>query len=427
MKLRWFVSAVLAAGLGLGCTHGSQSSHPRKGLDTLRAGLVEYDDLERKYLLTSFFRTLRPEDVPSVVAEVEKHRVGFGADDIRLWMLAWTRFDGPAAFATATDWPTRWRSTLMKETMHAWGYNDGRAALAACKAVEVDEEDFRDLLCSNVIDGWVESRDGIGAAEYAATVTISRRRSRLAFRIVGNAKRYGPDTVIELVNGVPADAPNDFKRAVFFHAGGVLARLDPERVSSWYERHMMHSYSLGSLGNIATKWAADHDPAAAIAWIEGLDLDRAHDKERGEAIGKAFASWQEKAPGAARTWLTSSTPGPKRDRAIKEMAKAITEESPAEAMYWVQQIDDSELRRRQMFRYTRRWFLQDPDGAKAWIKASDLSPDTQQGLLNNLPRLSEAKTGRRATGEKGKKKKRQGRRGKSKAKAKQPALDESVE
>jgi hypothetical protein len=425
MKLRCFVAAVLAAGLGLGCTHGSQSSPPRPGLDTLRAGLVEYDDLERKYLLTSFFRTLRPEDVPSVIAEVERHRVGFEADDVRLWMLAWTRFDGPGAFAMATNWPTHWRSTLMQETMWAWGYNDGRAAHAACKQVEVEEEDFRDKLCSNVIDGWVESRDGVGAAEYAATVTISRRRSRLAFRIIGNAKRYGPDTVIELVNGVPEDAPNDFKRAVFFHAGGVLARLDPERAASWYERHMMHSYSLGSLGNIATKWAVDHDAAAAIAWIEGLDLDASHKKERGEAIGNAFASWQAKAPGDARTWLTSIAPGPIRDRSIKQMAKAITHDSPAEAMYWVQQIDDDELRRRQMFRYTRRWFLQDPDGVKDWLAAADLDPDFKQGLVNNLPRLSEAKTGRRATGEKGKKKKkRRGRRGKSESKAKSIEPDE---
>ena len=61
MKLRWFAVTALAAGLGLGCAHGSQSSPPQPGpvgLDTFRAGLAERDSLERTYLLTSYLRTL---------------------------------------------------------------------------------------------------------------------------------------------------------------------------------------------------------------------------------------------------------------------------------------------------------------------------------------------------------------------------------
>ena len=39
MKLGWLAIAVLAAGLGLTCSQGSEPSAPRPGLDTLRAGL----------------------------------------------------------------------------------------------------------------------------------------------------------------------------------------------------------------------------------------------------------------------------------------------------------------------------------------------------------------------------------------------------
>ena len=196
MKLRWV--AILATGLGLGCSQPeSSASHPdsprpdslRPDLDTLRAGLGERDDLERKYLLTSFLRTLRPEDVPPMLAEVEKHRIGFDAEEVRLLMLAWTRFDGPGAFATARDWPTPWRSVLMVEAMHAWGFNDGRAALAECEQVE--DEELRKSLQFALVSGWVESRDPLGASEFAATAPKGRRRSRLANTPAQPQKNWG--------------------------------------------------------------------------------------------------------------------------------------------------------------------------------------------------------------------------------------------
>ena len=49
MKLRRFAVVVLAVGLGIGCSPGTESPPSRLGLDTLRAALGERDDLERKY------------------------------------------------------------------------------------------------------------------------------------------------------------------------------------------------------------------------------------------------------------------------------------------------------------------------------------------------------------------------------------------
>ncbi len=382
MKLRWV--AILAAGLGLGCSQGSESSPPRPDLDTLRAGLGERDELERLYLLTSFLRTLGPEDVLPMLAEVEKHRIGFDAEEVRLMMLAWTRFDGPGAFATARDWPTPWRSILMEQAMHAWGFNDGRAALAECEQIE--NERLREKLRAALLSGWVSSHDRQGATEFAATVLDARRRTRLAFRLAGQAKRDGPDAVIAWADAVPEDAPNQFKEAVFGFAAGVVAHLDPGRVTPWYESQMQHWYTTSGLLSIASKWAYFHDPKALIAWIETLPIEEAREGERTDAGRVAFRSWAAEAPGEVEAWLETAPGGPMRDAAIDELARATVDAAPAGALRWAGQIEDEKLRLRRILRYGRQWFVQDPDAAGAWLEEADISDGSRQQILDNWPR-----------------------------------------
>ena len=384
MKLWWLGVAILAAGLGLGCSQGSESSPPRPDLDTLRAGLDERDELERLYLLTSFLRTLGPEDVPPALAEVEKHRVGFDKEEVRLLMLAWTRFDGPGAFATARDWPTPWRSILMEEAMHAWGFNDGRAALAECDQIE--DEELRERLRTALISGWVGSNDRLGATEFAATVSDARRRTRLALRLAGQAKRDGPDAVIAWADAVPEDAPNEFKEAVFATAAGAVARLDPERAAPWYESQMQHWYTKSGLLNIAGKWAQFHDPKTLIAWIETLPIEEARESERTDAVRVAFRTWASEASGEVEAWLQAASGGPIRDAAIDELARATADASPAEALRWAGQIEDEKLRRHRILRYSRQWFVQDPDAAGAWLEEADIPDGWRQQILDSWPR-----------------------------------------
>ncbi len=383
MKLCWLAVAVLTGGIGLGCSQGSESSLPRPGLDTLNTALDERDELERTYLLTSFLRRLSPEDIPLALAAFEKHRAGIDADEVRLFMLAWTRFDGPGAFATARDWPTPWRTILMEQAMQAWGFNDGRAALAACQQIE--DEELRESLEIELISGWVSSHDRLGASEFAATVSVPRRRNRLAFRLAGEAMRDGPDAVIAWADAVPQDAPNDFKEVVFSHAAGVLARLDPKRVAPWYERQMKHAYTSYGLRSIASKWAQFHDPKALIAWIETLPIEAAREAERVKAVRTAFRIWVPEAPEAAEAWLESAPAGPTRDGAIDEFARGTVGASPANAVHWAGQIADEELRRTRTLRYTRRWFAQDADAAGTWLVSADIPKAWRHQILNNMP------------------------------------------
>ncbi len=381
MNLRWLTGAILAAGLGLACSQGPESSAPRPGLDTLRAGLAERDELERLYLLTSYLRTLGPEDVVPALEEVEKHRTGFDKEEVRLLMLAWTRFDGPGAFATAWSWPSPWRSILREQAMHAWGFNDGRAALAELEKIE--NETLRESLEKALLAGWVSSHDRLGATEYVATLSSVRRRSRLALRLAGQTKRDGPDALIAWADAVPEDAPNQFKEVVFAVAAGALAALDPERAAAWYESHMQNWYSTSGLLNIAGKWAYFHDPKPVVAWIETLPIEEDREGERIDALREAFRTWAPEAPDEVEAWIETASGGPMRDVAIEELARASADASPAEALRWAQQIGDEDLQRKRMLRYSRAWFVQDPEAAEAWLAGADVSPGFRRQALNN--------------------------------------------
>jgi hypothetical protein len=384
MKLRWLAVTVLTAGIGLGCSQDVESSPSHSSLETLSSALGERDELERTYLLTSFLRTLRPEDVPLALAEVEKHRAGIDADEVRLFMLAWTRFDGPGAFATARDWPTPWKTILMEQAMQAWGYNDGRAALA--ESEQIEDEELREKLQIALVSGWISSHDRLGASEYAATISEPRRRTRLALRLAGEAKRDGVDAVIAWADAIPVDAPNDFKEVVFSHAAGVIARLDPKRVTTWYEGQMKHAYTSFGLRSIAGKWAQFHDPKALITWIDSLPIEEDREPERVGAVGMAFRTWAPEAPEEAEAWLESASAGPTRDVAIDEFARATVDADPTNALHWVGQITDYELRRTRTLRYTRLWFAQDPDAAKTWLETADMPKAWRKQITNNMPR-----------------------------------------
>ena len=383
MKLRWLAVTVLSAGVGLGCSQDVESSPPHSSLETLSSALGERDELERTYLLTSFLRTLRPEDMPLTLAELEKNRAGIDADEVRLFMLAWTRFDGPGAFATARNWPTPWKTILMEQAMQAWGYNDGRAALA--ESEQIEDEELREKLQIALISGWISSDDRLGASEFAATVSEPRRRTRLALRLAGEAKRDGVDAVIAWADAVPEDAPNDFKDVVFTHAAGVITRLDPKRVTTWYEGQMKHAYTSLGLRGIAGKWAQFHDPKALITWLDSLPIEEARESERVGAVGMAFRTWAPLAPEEAEAWLESAPDGPTRDVAIDEFARATIDADPTNALRWVGQITDYELRRKRTLRFTRLWFAQDPHAAGTWLETADIPKAWQKQIMNNTP------------------------------------------
>jgi hypothetical protein len=137
----WILSIALAVGLTrlagpdrAGPEPGpSLGSGPRPSLDE---AFAEFDPLRRPYLITSALQDFGPDDLPELHRVLVDRRLGIVREEVRLFMLAWARFDAPGAYAWASQGPAGWRPTLTGEALFAWAYYDGPAAMAV-----VDETD----------------------------------------------------------------------------------------------------------------------------------------------------------------------------------------------------------------------------------------------------------------------------------------------
>ncbi len=389
LAILWILSVAGAFALGrLGASDGAAPGFAT--VDSFRDALAERDELSRSYRMSAFLEGLGPQELPAALEVLEQNSIAVTREEARLFLLAWSRFDAPGAFAWARAWPTQWSDTLMEEAIYAWGLRDPRAALRELEAVEAPEQKVR--LRRSLLEGWLHSQDRTGASEYIAAIPEARQRSRLAFLLAAETMRDGAEAVMRWAEAVPEDAPNDFKRGAFYHASAVLAREDPRRAAQWFEAHRTLPYSTGSLDVIARRWAEYHDPPALFEWLRSLPSEGERASEIGEAVAATFGIWLGKAPEEAEAWLSSRTPDPELDSAVAELVRSLSQASPASAIAWAARIQDETQRRRSTLLAGRAWRRQDPEALRAWLAQSDLPEAARQSILRAPPGVA----GRRA-------------------------------
>ncbi len=389
LALLWILT--VAGAFALGRIRASDGAAPGFGTVTsFGDALAERDEPSRSYRMSAFLQGLGPEELPAALEALEQNNVGVTREDVRLFMLAWSRFDAPGAFAWARAWPTQWTDTLMEQAIYAWGFRDAPAALRALATVE--DPELQERLRRPLLEGWLHTRDRIGASEYIAAISNPRQRGRLALLLARETMRDGPEALMRWAEAVPEDAPNDFKRGAFHLASTMVARADPRQAAQWFEAHRTRAYSAGALDGIARGWAENHDPPALFDWLRSLPSDGERGSESSEAVAAGFRAWVERAPDDAETWLSSRTPDPQLDRAVAELVRVLSQKSPASAVEWAGRIQDETLRRNHTVRAVRAWQRRDPEGVSAWLTRNDLPEDVEQSIL----RAPRAAGGRRA-------------------------------
>jgi hypothetical protein len=355
-------------------------------IDSFREALASRDEIERSHRISAFLRGLDAEKLPDALAALEANDSGVTREEVRLLMLAWSRFDPAGAFAWARAWPTPWSDTLMTEAMYAWGLRDAHAALRELDGLE--DPKLQTRLKGSLIEGWLHGEDRAGAGEYIAAIPDGRQRGRLALALAAETLREGPEAVMRWAEAVPEDAPNDFKRGAFYQASAVVAGVDPRRAAAWWEANRMHPYSRGSLEVIARRWAVHDDPKTLFAWLKGLPSDGESAGETGDALAAGFRVWLGDDPERAEAWLSSALPDPGLDPAIVEIVRARLQSSPASAVEWAARIEDEAQRRRSTVRAARAWRRQDPETARAWLAGSGLPEDVVQSILSGPPAVA---------------------------------------
>jgi hypothetical protein len=342
----------------------------------LSEALRDRDVLTRTYRIAGAMQDLGERDVDAAVAVLEAQRLGVTEGEVRLFMLAWCRFDPAGAFAWADAWPGPWRSTLVRKAIFAWAFRDPEGAAEAFGAMETAH---REELRASLVSGWARSDDKDGLTEFLFSRSAGPERSRFIGVLLAELMQDGPDAITNWAEGVPVDAPNQAKATAFLTAGGALAQNDPSDATALFEAHQQFEYAQPALKTIARRWVDHHEPQELFTWLLSLPASGG----RAEAVEAGFTRWWSKAPQDARAWLDAAPPGEALDPAVAVFARELSRTSARRAVEWTERIHDEPLRRRTLTPILRLWSREDPSAARAWMNAQeDLPKELQREFLN---------------------------------------------
>jgi hypothetical protein len=367
-------AAALAAGVGLGrLTAPRSEGEDLTTLDSLRRALEDRDWLNRTYRFTAFLQRLGPQELPGALEVLERRRQWLSQDELRDFMLAWTRFDAPAAFERGLSWPGRSQRTAAGAAIYAWAFRDPEAALRALDAVEPAE--LKDFLRTRLVAGWVRGEHRDTANRYIASLPEGAQRDSFAGMLARELNEEGAEAVMRWAEGVPEVVPS-YKQTVFRKACAALAATDPQAAVRWAAAHAGRDYAAGSTAIIAGRWA-NTDPQAALEWLLALPGGA----EREGAIADAFGQWLRLERREAELWLRSATPAAELDPAVRVAVRRTNQEgSPAGAVEWAKRIEDAKLREEVIVAVARAWLRREPGAAGSWLARSDL-PDAVRAAI----------------------------------------------
>jgi hypothetical protein len=324
--------------------------------------------------MSTYLERLGPDELPEALEAIERRRAWLGADELRLFMLAWSRFDAPAAFESALGWPGRSQRTAAGAALYAWAFSDPDAALRALETVQ--DEQLRDFLRTRLVAGWVRGDQKDGANRFIASLPEGAQRDSFTGMLARELNEQGSEAVMRWAEGVPEILPS-YKQTAFHRACAALAASDPEAAVRWQREHAGRDYAKGSSAIIAGRWA-NSDPQAAIEWLMGLPPD----PERDSAIADAFVQWLDFARVAAERWLRGATPSEALDEAVRVMVRRTNKNGSSEgAMAWAMRIDNPELHAEVSIALGRSWLRREPAAARRWLEDSGLPEELRSAIL----------------------------------------------
>jgi hypothetical protein len=348
-------------------------------LDSFRSALEERDWVVRSYRLHAFLQGMGPDELPEALEAFEGRRQWLGQDEIRAFMMAWTRFDAPAAFERALSWPGRSRRTAAGAAIYAWGFHDPEAATRAHDGVA--DTPLRDFLRTRLVSGWARGEHRESANRYIASLPEGAQRDSFAGMLARELNEEGADAVIRWAESTPEVVPS-YKETVFRKACAALAATDPEAAVRFASAHAGRSYAAGSTGVIAGRWA-NLDPRAALAWLVTLPAGA----ERDAAVTDAFGRWLTHSRMEAEEWLRGAIPAAELDPAVRVLVRRTNQEgAPEEAVGWAQRISAPQLRDEVIVAFGRAWLRREPVAADSWLARSGLPETVRASIQQPAPK-----------------------------------------
>jgi hypothetical protein len=289
-------------------------------------------------------------------------------------MLVWTRFDSAGTLSWALSHSGSFKENAAAAAMWAWAFHDPATAQDALNSM--DAVDATSLIREEFILGWLWGKKP-GAAEYIAQLPADMPRGKAMNALTVSLMREGPESVIEWVDAISDEVPEEYRADAYQKAGIILAYVDPILASRWIEGHLGRSHAARALSRIGSQWV-EQDPQAALIWLTGLPATEAAEN----AVMSAFGVWLKRDVDAAQDWLLSASPAEGVDPAIQALVERDRRSEPGASLVWAQRIHDPTLQQQVVTRTGQDWFRKDPTAVKEWLSGSDLPEEIQTAIQN---------------------------------------------
>ncbi len=140
-------------------------------------------------------------------------------------------------------------------------------------------------------------------------------------------------------------------------------------------------------GRFAAIWG-ERDPASAMQWAMAWPASEAGETTRAAAVSSVMQGWVNADAFGASAWAAQLEPGPDRDAAARQIARAVSATEPDSAWAWAGSIADPAARAEAQAGVLRHWRDRDPVAAREAVEAAAASLDAagRTRLLDTLNR-----------------------------------------
>jgi hypothetical protein len=314
------------------------------------------------------------DQLPEAVEAFEAGRMSLSDHELRLFMLAWARYDAAGAFAQVNASTEGNRDMAQSAAVYAWAFYEPSAALEALDGIKGRRAKTR--LHTELVNGWSTSAHKWDLGEWIATLPESDEKQRYMGTLARGLLREGPEELIAWVESVPAQPDHNFKNLAALKAMNALAHKHHPRAVEWIEKHKDQEYAQKAGPIVVRHWSRE-DPKAALLW--GLEFPDPY--KRDVAVGYAFRPWLESEPEAAEAWLQAETPSAVLDSAVRIMIRETMPGSFEGAMEWAERIEDPTKREASIIDLAHKWRRRDAEAADAWMAGADVSDEMRQQIL----------------------------------------------
>ncbi len=210
----------------------------------------------------------------------------------------------------------------------------------------------------SLMDRWAPN-DPAAAVAYAAAETEGQGRADLLRRTVGIWSLVDSSAALAWIKDRP---PGEERSAVAADALRSIKEFDPQRSLAWLDLIDNPGMRNHAAAEVVQEMAKG-DGAAAAQFAARLPPEA-----QPEAFHSVVRGWAFDNPDSAGGWINTLPTGHARDSAIEAYVSVVDGMDAGLATRWAMAIEEPALRNQTVSGAFKRWVLEKPDAAAAWLQ-----------------------------------------------------------